>query len=93
MIRYLYNTRYLAIVYGTTEEIQELIIATDASFANCEVTRKSSYGYTISLFGGLVAWRVARQEVVTVSTTKAKLYRIVFVAKEVIVIRYFFSKL
>jgi len=55
VIRYLYNTRYFAIVYSTTEEIQELIITTNVSFTEYEMTRKSSYRYTISLFRGLVA--------------------------------------
>jgi hypothetical protein len=32
-----------------------LIIASNASFADDIKTRHSSYGYTISLFGGLIA--------------------------------------
>jgi len=93
VIRYLYGTRFLAIVYGTSEEIQELVIATDASFADDEETRQSSHGYTISLFGGLVAWRAARQDTVTTSTTEAELLGVAFVAKEVMAFRRFLSEL
>ena len=59
-------------------------VASDASFADNTMDRKSSQGYTIKLFGGLIAWRANKQDTVTTSTTEAKLLALSQVAKEAI---------
>jgi hypothetical protein len=46
--------------------------ASDASFADQEVARKSSQGHILMLFGGVVLWKAARQAAVTTSTTDVK---------------------
>jgi hypothetical protein len=38
-------------------EAQSFICASDASFADNSVDRKSSQGYIMKLFGGTIAWR------------------------------------
>src|SRR6266480_5974494 len=60
VIRYLYRTIGLAIVYGgsTTRRCDKgaraFICASDASFADNSVDRKSSQGYAMTLFGGAI---------------------------------------
>src|SRR5262249_52773673 len=64
VIQYLYGTRYKAIYYGGDMEGREesngvrlFVCASDASFADNSVDRKSSQGYVMTLFGGPIAWR------------------------------------
>jgi hypothetical protein len=59
-----------------------LQVASDASFADNTLDRKSSQGYTIKLFNGLIAWRSSKQDTVTTSTTEAELLALSQVAKE-----------
>jgi hypothetical protein len=70
-----------------------LIIASDASFADDTETRHSSYGYTISLFGGLIAWKAAKQSTVTTSTTEAEMKGVELTAKEVIGLQRLFREI
>lgn len=72
-IRYLYGTRYLAIMYDGYHSGEILVIASDASFADDEKTRRSSQGYIIMMYGGPVVWKSSRQDTVTTSTTEAEL--------------------
>ncbi len=93
-IQYLYGTRHLALEYGgSSTEAQALVIATDASLADDPETRRSSHGYTLSLFGGLIAWKAARQNIVVTSTTHAELLGVEQVAKELIATQRFFKEL
>ena len=55
MIYYLFKTRFLGIIYSRELLDTNLMISSDASFADDEETRHSSYGYIVSLFGGLIA--------------------------------------
>ena len=52
---------------------QLFICASDILFTDNTVDRKSSQGYIIKLFGGLIVWRVNKQDTVTTSSTEAKL--------------------
>jgi hypothetical protein len=49
---YLDQTRTLALQLGGEDH---LVVASDASFADNTLDRKSSQGYVIKLFGGLIA--------------------------------------
>jgi hypothetical protein len=93
-IQYLFGTRFLALEYGGTSlEAQALMIATDASLADDIETRRSSHGYTISLFGGLILWKAARQNIVVTSTTHAELLGVEQVGKETMALQRFFKEL
>ena len=92
-IRYLFGSRFLAIRYCRDLPDQQLVIASDASFADDIETRRSSQGYTISLFGGLIAWRAARQATVTTSTTEAELRGVSDTAREIIALQRLFGEL
>ena len=57
-------------------------MATDASFADNTLDRKSSQAYVMVLFGGVVEWWVNKQDMVTTSTTEAELLSLSQGAKE-----------
>ncbi|KAJ6437605.1 reverse transcriptase family protein [Purpureocillium lavendulum] len=81
-IRYLYTTRYLAIVYDGSHTGEALVIASDASFADDIETRRSSQGYVMMLFNGPVVWKAGLQDTITTSTTEAEILSLERTAKE-----------
>jgi len=92
-IRYLFGTRFLGIIYRKELTETQLMIASDASYADDPETRRSSQGYTISLFGGLIAWKATRQTTVTTSTTEAELKGVSETAKEALALKRLFAEL
>jgi hypothetical protein len=58
------------------------VCASDASFADNILDRKSSQGYVLKLFGGPMAWRANKQDTVTTSSTEAELLALSQTAKE-----------
>jgi hypothetical protein len=83
VLLYLQSTRNRALELGGDSRLE---VASDASFADNTLDRKSSQGYTIKLFGGLIAWKASKQDTVTTSTTEAELLALSQVAKEAIFI-------
>lgn len=79
VLLYLESTKTKALCLGGGEGFQ---VASDASFADNTLDRKSSQGYVIKLFGGLITWRASKQDTVTTSTTEAELLALSQVAKE-----------
>lgn len=77
------DTRSRALKLGSGDTLD---VASDASFADNTLDRKSSQGYVIKLFGGLIAWKANKQDTVTTSTTEAELLALSQVAKEAIFI-------
>jgi len=88
-IKYLYGTRFLGIQYSREHHDANLMIASNASYADDIDTRRSSQGYVMSLFGGPVIWRAARQSTVTTSTTEAELLAVEHTAKETLALQRF----
>ena len=89
-ILYLYATRFLAIEYGGPSSDEALVIASDASFADDEESRRSSQGYIMTLFGGPVVWKSGLQDTVTTSTTEAELLGVERTTKESFSLERFF---
>jgi hypothetical protein len=87
IIRYLYDTRYLAIQYSqntdTAEVTPDLHCSTDAAYADDIPTRKSTEGYLFKLFGGPIDWRSTKQKQVTRSSTEAELMALSHAATEI----------
>ena len=81
---YLKRYRDLGLQLGGGDEY---LVASDASFADNTADRKSSQGYAMKLFGGLVGWRANKQATVTTSTTEAELMALSQAAREGIYIR------
>lgn len=96
VIQYLYSTRSKAICYGGDTGVRgdgarAFVCASDASFADNTVDRKSSQGYIMTLFGGPIAWRANKQDTVTTSSTEAELLALSQTAKEAIFISRLFK--
>ena len=79
VLDYLKNTRSLALQLGGEDDF---IVASDASFADNTLDRKSSQAYVMKLFGGVIGWRANKQSTVTTSTTEAELLALAQAAKE-----------
>lgn len=79
VIYYLKKNRSLALQLGGGDEF---LVASDASFADNSVDRKSSQGYVMQLFGGTIGWRANKQNTVTTSTTEAELLALSQATKE-----------
>ncbi|RKK10738.1 hypothetical protein BFJ65_g14733 [Fusarium oxysporum f. sp. cepae] len=79
VIHYLSHTRHRALRFGGPGG---LTVASDASFSDNTLDRKSSQAYTIRLFDGLIGWRASKQNTVTTSTTEAELLALAQAAKE-----------
>lgn len=84
VIRYLYQTRFWSLEYGSESGTESLICASDSSFADNWIDRKSSQGFLMKLFGGPVAWRENKQDTVTTSTTEAEVLALSQTAKEAV---------
>ena len=79
VLMYLQETSHLAPQYGGEDDFR---VASDASFADNRLDRKSTQVYTMKLFGGMIGWRANKQETVTTSTTEAELLALSQAAKE-----------
>ena len=79
VLLYLQCTQGLALQLGGEDD---LVVASDASFADNTLDRKSSQAYVMKLFGGLIGWRASKQDTVTTSTTEAELLTLSQAAKE-----------
>src|SRR5204863_7758265 len=62
------------------------ICASDASFANNILNRKSFQEYIMKLFGGPIAWRANKQDTITTSSIEAELLALSQTTKEAIFI-------
>src|ERR1700712_1576571 len=92
-IRFLWGSRFRAIVYSRRSPLNELVIASDTSFADDVETRRSSQGYIGLVFGGAFVWKACKQSTVTISTTETELLGVTLTVKEVLGIRQFFGEL
>jgi uncharacterized protein YacL (UPF0231 family) len=79
VLHYPYRYRGLGLQLGGSDDF---LVATDASFADNSLDRKSSQAYVMVLFGGVVGWRANKQTTVTTSTTEAELLSLSQGAKE-----------
>jgi hypothetical protein len=76
---YLYNIRQLFLRFGGQDN---LVVASDAFFADNSIDRKSSQAFAMKLFGGLIGWRANKQDTVITSTIKAELLALAQATKE-----------
>jgi hypothetical protein len=87
---YLYNTRQLFLRFGGQDN---LVVASDAFFADNSTDRKSLQAFAIKLFGGLISWRANKQNTVTILTIEAELLALAQAAKESIYVSKLLQKL
>jgi hypothetical protein len=76
---YLYNIRQLFLRFGGQNN---LMVASDASFADNSTNRKSLQAFAIKLFGGLIGWQANKQDTIITLTTEAELLALAQAAKE-----------
>ena len=85
VFHYLFQTQDYCICYGgDAQDLSLFVCASDASFGDNILDRKSSQDYIMKLFGGVVAWRANKQDTVTTLSTEAELLAISQTAKEAI---------
>jgi len=71
VLRYLSNTTDIGITYGH-DKSDNLIAYSDADWANCVNTRRSTSGTILMLNGGPITWFSRKQGIVATSTTDAE---------------------
>ena len=71
VLRYVAGTTDLKIIYGR-ERSNELVAYSDADWANCVNTRRSTSGVVLLLNGGPIVWFSRKQGVIATSTTDAE---------------------
>ncbi len=89
LLRYLNGTRHLqAVLYGanTLEDLQ-LQAYSDASYAQCEDTRKSTSGIMLTLLDGIVLTKSKLQKTVAISACESELYAMFECALHIIALR------
>lgn len=91
-ILYLQRTKALALEFGQSSVEGVLHAYSDASYADNE-DRKSTEGYTFTLFGGTIDWRCTKQRTVTTSTTEAELLSLSHCAAQLMWWRRFFNNI
>ena len=79
VLNYLKGTSTLGLQFGNADDLE---VASDASFADNTLDRKSSQAFVVKLFGGTIAWRANKQATVSTSTTEAELLALSHTAKE-----------
>lgn len=82
VIQYLYHTRYMAITVTGNMHTPICLAYSDASLGDDTITRRSSHGYLITLFGGAIDWKAGKQKAVATSTTEAELRALEYAARE-----------
>jgi len=75
ILRYLRGTMHYGLLLRPSSP-SELVVYTDADWAGCPDTRKSTSGYAIFLGGNLISWSSERQTTVSRSSAEAE-YRAV----------------
>jgi hypothetical protein len=75
ILRYLQGTLDYGLLLRRSS-CSDLIIYTDADWAGCLDTRRSTSGYTVFLENNLVSWLAKRQTVVSRSSTEAEYHAV-----------------
>lgn len=91
VLQYILDTCFLSLEYDGNNKSFE--VASDASFADNSLDRKSSQAYALRLAGGLIGWRANKQDTVTTSTTEAELLALSQAAREAIFVSRLLSAL
>lgn len=88
ILRYVNHSKHLGISYGLFESDSEILKGyTDADFARCVDTRRSTTGYVFTIGDAIVTWKSQRQKTVAMSTTEAEYMAASEGAKEAVWLR------
>ena len=72
VMRYVQGTRNLGIFFNNKSNPPELLGFSDADWAGCQDSRKSTSGYVFKFCGGAISWSSRKQTVVATSTCEAE---------------------
>jgi ribonuclease HI len=75
ILRYLQGTSDYGLLLRRLSD-SDLVVYTDADWAGCPDTRRSTSGYAVFLWDNLVSWSAKQQTVISRSSTEAE-YRAV----------------
>ncbi|CDF40674.1 unnamed protein product [Chondrus crispus] len=81
-MRYVQGTRNLGIVFDNKSKSLELFGFSDADWAGCSDSRKSTSGYVFKFCGGAISWSSRKQTVVATSTCEAEYIALCEACKE-----------
>jgi hypothetical protein len=70
-LRYCQGTKDFMLTYRRSDNL-EVVGYTDANFAGCVDSRKSTSGYIYTLAGGAISWKSSKQSLVAASTMQAE---------------------
>jgi hypothetical protein len=77
--------KYLAIEFDSNQQDRRIFITlSNLAFADNTMTRNSSYGFYILLFGSVIHYRAVKGTTVTTLSTEAKLLALSLTVKEFI---------
>ena len=71
VMRYLQETKDYMLMYRQTENL-DLVGYSEADFASCVDSRKSTSGYIFIMAGGAISWRSVKQTLIANSTMEAE---------------------
>jgi len=71
VLRYLQGTKEYMLTYKRTENL-EVVGYSDADFAGCVDTNKSTSGYVFTLANGAISWKSSKQSLTAASTMQAE---------------------
>eukprot|EP00961_Rhodomonas_salina_P026995 365187-Rhodomonas_salina.1 len=96
IFRYLSGTKDCGIRFPRDDPLgrsEQLVCYVDASDADCSLTRRSTEGHVVFWNGVPIAWRNARQALVTLSTAESEYVQATFACQEVLYLRDMFEGL
>nr|XP_043630410.1 secreted RxLR effector protein 161-like [Erigeron canadensis] len=93
ILKYLWRTKDMFLVYGGLEEELSIKCYTDASFQTDRDDSRSQSGYVFVMNGGAVDWKSSKQSTVAQSTTEAEYIAASEAAQEAVWIRKFVAEL
>jgi hypothetical protein len=83
LLRYLHGTPVMGIHYTRTLDSEEGLCGwADADYATSLVTKNSTSGYVITMYGNPICWSTKKQPIVAQSTTEAEFVAINLCAKQ-----------
>jgi ATP-binding cassette subfamily B (MDR/TAP) protein 1 len=91
ILRYLKGTSRSCLRFGSGDLVLQGY--TDADYAGCADSRKSTFGYMMTYTGGAVSWQSRLQKCISLSTTNAEYIAAVDACKEVLWMKNFLQEL
>ena len=87
VIKYLKGTRNLKLILNQPQGSDDIIVYSDANWAEDIEDRKSNTGYYVSLNGGTISWSCRKQDIVAMSSAESEYIALAETCKEVLWIK------